>query len=160
MKYTILVFALFISSISIHAQSVVEDVVIVQSLWGKEKHTIVAEYMGFNAAQGETFWPAYNSYEAERKELGRARLAIMDEYLQNQATLSDKKATELMNQAAENSIAMQKLFQSTFKSMSKIIGPVQAAKFIQIENYLMLGIQLSLQENLPFLGDKNILIQR
>jgi hypothetical protein len=160
MKYTILVFALFISSMSIHAQSVVDDVIIVQSLWGKEKRAIVAEYMGFDAAEGDKFWPAYNLYEAERKELGRARLAIMDEYVQNQATLGDKMATDLMNKAVENSIAMQRLFQSTFKSMSKIIGPAQAAKFIQIENYLMLGIQLSLQENLPFLGDKNILIQR
>ncbi len=160
MKYTILVFALFISSISIQAQSVVDDVIIVQSLWGKEKRAIVAEYMGFDAAEGDTFWPAYNLYEAERKKLGRARLAVMDEYLKNQATLSDKKATELMTKASENNIAMQKLLLSTFKSMSKIIGPAQAAKFIQIENYLMLGVQLSLQEKLPFLGNKNILIQR
>ncbi|MDZ7606237.1 MAG: hypothetical protein U5K79_11775 [Cyclobacteriaceae bacterium] len=160
MKYTILVFALFFSSMSIHAQSVVDDVIIVQSLWGKEKRALVADYMAFDASHGETFWPAYNLYEASRKELGRERLAIMDDYVQNQTTLSDKKATELMNRAAENSIAMQKLFLSTFKSMSKIIGPAQAAKFIQIENYLMLGIQLSLQENLPFLGDKNILMQQ
>ena len=160
MKYAILVFTLFVFSTNLRAQSIVDDVIIVQSLWGKEKRAIIGDYMGFNASQGETFWPAYFTYETARKELGRKRLAIMDEYVQNYETMGDKKATELVNRAAENTIAVQKLLQKTFKSMSKIIGPVQAAKFIQIENYLMQGIQLSMMENLPFLGEKDVLLKQ
>ena len=157
MKQSILLISAFLFSIGLQGQVLGDDVIIVQNLWGKEKRALIADYMDFSAAQGDTFWPAYNTYESARKELGRERLAIMEEYVQNFQTLSDKKATELVNKAAQNSIALQKLLQSTFKSMSRIIGPAQAAKFIQIENYLMTGIMLSMQENLPFLGEKNLL---
>lgn len=134
MKYTILVFALFIFSANFRAQSVVDDVII-QGLWGKEKRAIIGDYIGFNVMEGQKFWPACFTYEIARKELGWERLAILDEYVQNYEAC-DKTATELVKRTAEKTIAVQKLLKKKFKSMSKIIVSVQVAKFIQFGNYL------------------------
>jgi hypothetical protein len=58
-----------------------------------------------------------------------------------------------MNKAIDNNIALQKLLQKTFKSMSKVIPPVKAAQFIQLENYFMVTLQMEIQEDLPFIGE-------
>lgn len=130
-----------------------EDIGLIQSIWGMEKRAIVEEYMDLSAEEESVFWSEYEIYEASRKELGKERMAIINEYVENYGSLSDEKATELMNKAIANNIAIQKMMKKTFKKLSKSISPVKAAQFIQLENYFITSIQLYLQENLPFIGE-------
>ena len=150
---TILSFAfIFIFSVTLRAQTS-DDVTLVQSLWGMEKRAMVEEYMDLSPAEAPGFWSQYDAYEEARKSLGRERIGLINEYVENYGSLTDEKATELIKGAASNNIALQKLLQKTFKNMSKVISPVKAAQFVQLENYLMSMIQLSIQDELPFIGE-------
>jgi hypothetical protein len=150
---TILSFAfIVIFSFSLKAQSS-DDIGIIQSLWGMEKRTMVEEYMDLSPAEASAFWSQYEIYEEARKALGKERIGLINEYVENFGSLTDDKAAELINGAASNNIAIQKLLQKTFKKMSKVISPVKAAQFVQLENYLMSMIQLSIQDELPFIGE-------
>jgi hypothetical protein len=152
MKKLFIICCLFAISPILQAQSS-DDVALVQSLWGMEKRAIVEEYMDLSAEEETSFWAEYEAYEAARKELGKERIDIISEYVGNYESLSDEKATELMNKVIANNIAIQKLAKKTFKKLSKSIPPVKAAQFIQLENYFITSIQMYLQETLPFIGE-------
>lgn len=137
-------------SLVVKAQSQ-DDIAFFQSIWGMEKRAIVQEYMGI--VPESPFWQEYDGYEFSRKELYRERIEILSEYADNFTSLSDDKATDLINRAAANNIALQKLLKKTFKKVSKTISAVEAAKFIQLENYFLIAIQMNIQENIPFIGE-------
>ena len=139
-------------SFSLKAQSS-DDVGIIQSLWGMEKRAMVEEYMDLSPTEAPGFWVQYEAYEEARKALGRERIGLISEYVDNFGSLTNGKAAELVNGAAANNIALQKLLQKTFKKMSKVISPVKAAQFVQLENYLSNMILLSIQDELPFIGE-------
>ncbi len=139
-------------SLEMMAQST-DDIALIQSLWGKEKREIVQEYMNLSPVEAPPFWKEYEVYEAARNELGKKRIIIISNYVDNYESLTDAKATELINGAIANNIALQKLAKKTFKNMSKVISPLKAAKFIQLENYFTIAIQMKLQDGLPFIGE-------
>ena len=158
MKNIFFTCCILVTSLIVKAQSS-DDINLVQSLWGMEKKAIVEEYMDLSAEEESLFWTEYDVYETSRKELGKERIAIINAYVENFESLSDEKATELMNKAIANNIAIQKLAKKTFKKLSKLISPVKAAQFIQLENYFIISIQMYLQENLPFIGELENLME-
>jgi hypothetical protein len=142
----------FLLSLGMKAQTS-DEISMIQSLWGMEKRAIVEEYMPLTPVEEPAFWTEYEAYEKARKELGKEKILIISEYVDNYGSLTDEKATQLMNRAIANNIALQKLLQKTFKSMSKVVSPVKAAQFIQLENYFMVTLQMEIQDGLPFIGE-------
>ncbi len=56
-----------------------DDIALIQSIWGMEKRAIVEEYMDLSSEEETPFWAEYEDYEASRKELGKERIAIINE---------------------------------------------------------------------------------
>lgn len=145
-------FILFLS-IGVTAQSQ-NDIEFFQSIWGMEKQAIVESYMeNLTTDEATAFWSEYEAYEASRKELGRERVQILMEYAENYGSLNGETAKDLINRAGDNNIAIQKLLKKTFKKMSKSVDAVKVAKFIQLENYFMIMIQMNIQESIPFVDE-------
>lgn len=131
-----------------------DEVEFFQSIWGMEKKAIVEAYMDdLSTDETTAFWPIYDEYEVARKDLGKEKVAIMQEYAENYGSFTGDVAKDLINKNAANSIAIQKLFKKTFKKMSKSMDPVNAAKFIQLENYFTTMIQASILESIPFVDE-------
>lgn len=139
-------------SLSTYAQTT-DDMSIMQDKWGMEKKEIVGSYMQLSPEEATVFWQKYDTYEVARKELAKNRFHIINEYAENYTELSSDKAKKLIEGAIANNMAQQKLIKKTFKSMSKSIPPVQAALFVQIENYLMVVTQMAVQESIFFIGE-------
>lgn len=155
-KITIFCATLLITIIG-YSQST-DDIAIIQGLWGKEKRALVEEYMDLSAEEAPSFWSVYETYESSRKELGREKFDILMEYADNYLGLTDETASDLINRGVANNIAIQKLMKKTFKQMDKSISSVQAAKFIQLENYLLIATLSSIQNEIPFIGELDDLI--
>ena len=156
MKKLLSVITAFLITSGLFAQSD-SEIAHMQRLWGKEKRAIAMDYMA--VLPHSVFWQEYDAYELSRKELADERIEILTEYADNFSTLSDKKAADLINRSVSNNIAMQKLLLKTFKKMSKTVSSVEAAKFIQLENYFLTAIQKNIQESIPFLGELDDLIE-
>ncbi len=152
MKKILIICFVFLLSLGIKAQTS-DEISMIQSLWGMGKRDIVEDYMKLSPPEATAFWTEYENYEAARKDLGKQRILIISDYVDNYGSLTNEKATDLINKAIANNIAIQKLFQKTFKSMSKVVSPVKAAQFIQLENYFMISLQMDIQEDLPFIGE-------
>ncbi len=149
LMYSFILFAAFGS----FGQSNKEDIDLIQSAYGKNKKELIQAYMTIPESQKTAFWAEYDKYENERKAIGRERIALIEDYANNYATLDDKKAAELMSKKLKMQDAFTKLQKKYFGSMSKMIGGIQASKFFQLEDYLENNIRLMIQENIPFIDE-------
>lgn len=154
MKKLSLILIMALASFSSYAQSSFkEDVEVLQSIYGKSKSDLVKEYMNLSDTQSAAFTKVYDSYEADRKALGQAKFQLVSDYASNYATLTDAKADELAKGIIKNHIEYEKLYSKTYTQAKKVIGAINAAKFIQLEVYLQTIIRAEILEAIPFIGE-------
>lgn len=152
MKKLFVIAALFISTAGF-AQSNKEDVDFIQSIYGKEKKTIIAEFIKLEGAQKDAFWKLYDEYEVQRKELGKKRIALLERYANSYMTLSDAETDKLMQDMMALGLANDKLQKTYYGKMKKASGVKAAAQFLQIEAYLLSAVRATIMENIPFIGE-------
>lgn len=136
------------------AQSATPDeVAMIQDIYGKSKLEVVKEYLNLPDVQTAAFQEVYDKYELERKALGKSKIEIFDQYAKNYATLSESKATELTEANLKNNLDMEKLLSKIHGRMKKAIGGINAAKFVQLEQYLQVTIRAEIQDAIPFIDE-------
>ena len=151
-KVSILAVVLMLST-GMFAQSNKEDVDLIQSIFGKEKKELVQIYMTIPEAQSAKFWALYDTYETARKKLGQERIKLIEQYANDYEKLDSKKASDLVTKKLAWTDKYTKFQQSYFTKFSAIIGGLQAVKFIQLEDYIENCIRLTIQEEIPFIGE-------
>ena len=153
MKKQIVIAASLLLSVGMFAQSNKEDIDIIQSIFGKEKKELVQAYMSIPEAQSAKFWTLYDAYETSRKKLGQERIKLIEDYATNYEKLDNKKAADLTAKKLAWADKYTKFQQSYLTKFSGVIGGLQAAKFIQLEDYIENCIRLTIQEEIPFIGE-------
>ena len=145
-------FLAIIASTSIFAQST-DDVILVQSLYGKSKGDIIKDYLNLAEPQATAFQAVYDNYEAERKALGQKKIQIINDYAINYDKITDEKADELAKTNLKNNVDFEKLLSKAYGKAKKAVGPINAAKFIQLEQYFQTTIRSAVQDEIPFIGE-------
>lgn len=153
MKKLIVIAIAALSSAALFAQSNKEDVDLIQSIFGKEKKELVKAYMTISDVQSAKFWALYDQYETARKKLGQERIKLIEDYANNYEKLDNKKAADLATKKLAWADKYTKFQQSYFTKFSAIIGGLQAAKFMQLEDYIENCIRVSIAEEIPFIGE-------
>lgn len=145
-------FLAIIASTSIFAQST-DDLILVQSLYGKSKGDIIKDYLNLAEPQATAFQAVYDNYEAERKALGQKKMQIINDYAINYDKITDEKADELAKNNLKNNVDFEKLLSKAYGKAKKAVGPINAAKFIQLEQYFQTTIRSAVQDEIPFIGE-------
>jgi Spy/CpxP family protein refolding chaperone len=135
------------------AQSNKEDVDFIQSIYGKEKKTIVADFIKLEGAQKDAFWKLYDQYETERKDLGKKRVALLEKYAAGYGTMDDAAISQNIKETAALGVQTDKLIATYHKKIEKAAGAKAAAQFFQIEVYLLSSIRAAILESIPFIGE-------
>src|SRR5688572_9525201 len=91
------------------AQSNTEDVDFIQSIYGKEKKMIVADFIKLEGTQKDAFWVLYDEYETKRKELGKRRITLLEKYVSNYETMDDATTSQIIDEIATLSAKTDKL---------------------------------------------------
>lgn len=153
MKKFILAIVFALMALPSFSQTQKDEVAIFQNAFGIEKRTLIENYMKIDASKAAEFWKLYEAYEASRRELGLKRVENINKYADNYGNFS----AESVNAIIKNALTVQKdmtaLWGSTYKKMSKVISPVEAAKFIQAEMYIENTIRQALLEKVPLIGE-------
>lgn len=152
-KLTLMIVALMGLSLLTSGQIQEGDINLFQKMFGAEKTALVKQYMKLTPQQDSVFWDVYNSYETARQDLGKRRIMLIDNYAKNFMSLTDDKTSDLINEANAIETEFKKLQKTYFKKMTKSIGTLKAAQFYQFESYLNNAINISIQENIPFVGE-------
>jgi len=153
MKRIILAAILITFTFTAIAQVSHDDLTIIQSAYSKKKSDLVKDVMKLNAAQSKAFWPVYDKYEAKRVALSNQRVAVINEYLTTYDKLNDQQANALINRVFANDKSFTDLERTYYPNFASAVGAKNAAKFYQLENYLKLIVRLSVQDNIPFIGE-------
>jgi hypothetical protein len=144
---------LFVSTFSFAQSGVKEDIAVIQSLYGKSKQELVSAYMDLKEPQASAFSKVYEAYESERKALGEKRMMLIADYANNFTTLTDEKADELAKATLKNNMEYEKLYMKYYTKSKAVLGAVNAAKFIQLENALHTAVRSETQDAIPFIGE-------
>ncbi|PZX55585.1 hypothetical protein [Algoriphagus chordae] len=152
MKKIVLIISLVTLSFPILAQSNQEGVDMIQSIFGMEKKEVVSEFISLEGFEADTFWALYDEYETKRKELGKARLDLLEVYAETYDSMDEDTADDILKEMMRLQISNDKLISSYSKKIKKKINVKTAAQFYQIEGYVLSKIRTEILENIPVIG--------
>lgn len=115
----------------------------------QDKTEIMGALMQLSAEHAGKFWPIYDEYDKELTRLNNLRVANIKEYGRTYDKMSDAKADELIQNALHYQQQRSDLLGKYYGRVKESIGAVEAARFVQIENQLLLLIDLRISSSLP-----------
>jgi DNA-directed RNA polymerase subunit F len=145
--------AALLLSVATFAQTNKEEVDIIQSIFGKEKKAIMASFVQLDPTTQNEFWSLYDQYETERKALGRDRIALLERYAQNYATLDDEATDKLIKDLQKLQASTDKLLVKYYGKMKKASSVKSAAQFFQLESYLLTMVRAAILDSIPMIGE-------
>jgi hypothetical protein len=114
-----------------------------------EKAEIVATMMQFTPQEAATFWPIYQSYDAQVTKLGDQRVALIKEYSDNYDGMTDEKADAIMEKSFTLVAARNALLKNSYEQVKSKLGAATAARFLHVEHQLLMIIDLQGDAQLP-----------
>jgi hypothetical protein len=118
----------------------------------QRKAEVMAEMMQLSAADAAKFWPIYKEYDAELNKLSDLRVANIEEYSRTYTEMTNDKADELIRKALAYRKQRSELLAKYYDRVKQQLGAITAARFIQVEDQLLLVIDLQIDSSLPIVG--------
>ena len=117
-----------------------------------DKAKLLGAVMQLDADDAAQFWPIYKEYDAELTKVNDLRVANILEYSKTYTQMTDEKADELVQNALEYQKQRNELLAKYYERVKQALGGVTAARFVQVENQLLLIIDLQIASELPIVG--------
>ncbi len=159
-KFSTIFIALFICFTSIANSEQEKEIEDIEQLWVIEfvrsdvretRAKFIDTLMNLSPEQEKIFNPIFKEYEKEFKKIGDERRDIILDYDKNYASMTNSKA----NKIAKRSIDVRKerlaLMEKYYKKFSKALDPIVAARFLQLENYINLIVDIQIAEEIPLI---------
>jgi len=153
-KITLIIVAILFFNSAFSQDTSSEEIDIIQNLFGLEKKVIYEENINLNGVDANTFWSLYDEYEVSRKEIGKKRLKLLEQYTTKEGAVSNAQADVILGEAMNIRSSQDKLLMKYTKKVKKATSPLVASQFYQIENYIGDGVRFSILENIDFIQDK------
>jgi len=118
----------------------------------QQKAEIMGAVMQLDVDEAAKFWPIYSEYDAELTKLNNLRLANIEEYARNYDQMTDAKADELIQKALDFRKQRSELLAKYYERVKASLSAIEAARFLQIEDQLLLIIDLQITSALPVVG--------
>ena len=114
-----------------------------------EKVAILTELMQFTEAEDKAFWPIYREYDVELSKVNDERVGMIDEYAKNYTQVTDALADKLALKALELETRRTAVKQKYYERIKSALSAKTAARFLQVENQLLMVIDLQIAASLP-----------
>jgi len=134
------------------ARNLQEYVELLRSNVRGQKAEIMGAVMQLDIDQSAKFWPIYDEYDAELTKLNNMRVANIKEYADSYDDMTDAKADELIQKALEYRKQRAELLAKYYGRVKASLGSIQAARFLQIEDQLLMIIDLQIASSLPLVA--------
>lgn len=121
----------------------------------QQKAEMMGAVMQLSAADAAKFWPIYEQYDEELAKLNDQRVANIKEYASSYDQMTDAKADELIQKAMSYRKQRAELLTKTYESVKQALGGIEAARFMQVEEQLLLIIDLQIDSSLPVVGQSS-----
>ena len=115
----------------------------------QQKAEMVGVVMQLSAADAAKFWPIYENYDVELAKLNDLRVANIQDYARTYDEMTDEKADELIRKAMSYRKQRAELIERYYERVKQALGGVTAARFVLVEDQLLLIIDLQINSSLP-----------
>ena len=140
------------SATSAREKNVQEYIELLRSDVRQQKAEIMGAVMALDVDQSATFWPIYSEYDAELTKLNNLRVANIKEYARTYDQMTDAKADELIQNGLNYRKQRSELLAKYYGRVKASLGSIDAARFVQIEDQLLMIIDLQIASELPIVG--------
>jgi hypothetical protein len=135
-----------------NAQNIQAYVELLRSDVRQQKAEMMGSVMALSAADAAKFWPLYKDYDAELTKLNDLRVANIQEYANSYTQMTDAKADELIRNGLAYRKKRSELLEKYYERVKQALGAITAARFLQVEDQLLLLIDLQIDSSLPIVG--------
>lgn len=136
----------------VKADSLESEIELLRSDLKTTKMEIVKEAIHLEGAKADAFWPVYRAYQAELDKIGDQRLALIKDYAANYDSLTDAKAKSLVKTALDLQTKRIELLKKHYKNFEKVLGPVDAARLVQVEHLVAALVDVQVGANMPLMA--------
>ncbi len=110
---------------------------------------VVSQVMQFSEAEDEKFWPVYREFEADLAKINDDRIKLIREYAGSYDNITDAIADRLALGALDLESRRHALKVKYYERFKSVLSPKTAARFLQVENQLLLLLDLQIAASLP-----------
>ena len=162
-KISAIFIALFICFTSVAISEKEGEIENIEELWVIEfvradlretREKFINTMINLTPEQEKIFNPIFKEYEAKFKKLSDERRDIILDFDKNYTSMTNDKANEI----AKRSIKVRKerlaLMEEYYKKFSKALDPIVATRFLQLENYINLIVDIQIAQEIPLIEKK------
>ena len=121
-----------------------------QAAFGMAKKDMVSAFVQPSDSQSDAFWKLYDEYETARKELGKERIVLLEQYAEQYENMTAEQADASTTKALELQKKTDKLIATYYKKVKAVSDGLVATQFYQVESYILTGIRMELLDGIPF----------
>ena len=116
-----------------------------------DKKLIVAANMSLTEAEAKKFWPVYEAYQQELNNLNDQIAMLLVSYAKeyNAKTLTDAKASALLDRAIAIEEAELKAKRALIPKVRAVLPGIKATRYIQIENKVRALVKYEIAGEVP-----------
>ena len=115
---------------------------------------VMAKALSLTADQAAKFWPLYETYQKEQREIVDGQLKATQAYGAKYATLTDSEALQYVNALLTRDQKIHDLRVKWLAKFQAVVPPATAARAIQVERRLGLVTQIGLSSQIPLVRDR------
>ena len=138
----------------VHAQAVRDEIALSRQEIQTERQAIVAANLQLFESEAAAFWPLYRAYRQDIEVLGDRMVKLMEDYAANYKTLTDDKASALLDESLSIQGDEIKVMTKHAKKMRQALPAKTVARFFQIENQLNHILRAQLADEIPLVKNK------
>ena len=126
-----------------------EDITLLRQDLRAKKMQVIGLNMSLSEAEGEKFWPIYNHYVKDLQGVNDQKYALLKQYAEMWATMSDQDALIYVRNWLEVDGQAQALRLKYVPVVSQVLPGKKAATFFQLDRRLNMIVDLQLFSQIP-----------
>jgi hypothetical protein len=126
-----------------------EDIALLRKDLRAMKMQVIGQNMSLSDAEGQKFWPVYNHYVKDLSEVNDQKYALLKQYAEMWATMTDEDALIYVRHWLEADGQAQALRLKYVPVVSQVLPGKKAATFFQLDRRLNMIIDLQLFSQIP-----------
>ena len=126
-----------------------EDIALLRQDLRAMKMQVIGQNMSLSEEEGQKFWPIYNHYVKDLQEVNNQKYALLKQYAEMWATMSDEDALIYVRHWLEADGEAQALRLKYVPVVSQVLPGKKAATFFQLDRRLNMIVDLQLFSQIP-----------
>lgn len=98
-----------------------------------DKRAVYARTLHLTDSESRAFWPIYDEYEVAAKKVDDQFIALVDEFAQKYATMTDADAAPMLKTKMSLEQERMALKQKYTKKIAKVLPATKALRYAQVE---------------------------